>query len=39
MQAVSPASEIRSLTQIAVTEGFEKKRHPERCLFIGIDAR
>ena len=24
MQAVSPASEMRSLTQIAVTEGFEK---------------
>jgi len=39
MQAVSPASEMRSLTQIAITEGFEKKLHPERCLFIGIDTR
>jgi len=39
MQAVYPAAEERSLTQLAVTEGFEKKHHPEQCLIIGIDAR
>jgi hypothetical protein len=39
LQAVSPASQIRTLTHIAVTEGFEQDRHQKRCLFIGIDAR
>jgi hypothetical protein len=39
LQAVSPASQIRTLTHIAVTEGFEQDRHRMRCLFIGIDAR
>ena len=39
LQAVSPASQMRTLTHIAVTEGFEQDRHQKRCLFIGIDAR
>ena len=39
LQAVSPASQVRTLTHIAVTEGFELDRHRMRCLFIGIDAR
>ena len=39
LQAVSPASQTRTLTHIAVTEGFEQDRHQKRCLFIGIDTR
>jgi hypothetical protein len=39
LQAVSPASQIRTLTNIAVTEGFEQHRRHMRCLLIGIDAR
>ena len=39
LQAVSPASQRRTLTRIAITEGFEQDRHQMRRLFIGIDAR
>ncbi|KAF8955909.1 PIN domain-like protein [Flammula alnicola] len=35
--ALAPASEKRTLTQIVVTEGFEQKRRPGRCLHTGID--
>jgi hypothetical protein len=38
-QAVSPASQMRTLTHISVAEGFEQDRRQKRCLFIGIDAR
>ena len=38
-QAVSPASQTRTLTHIAVTEGFEQDHRQKHCLFIGIDAR
>ncbi|KAF8904707.1 hypothetical protein CPB84DRAFT_1835590 [Gymnopilus junonius] len=37
--ALAPASEARTLTQIAITEGFDQHRHSDRCLHIGIDAR
>ncbi|KAF8153351.1 PIN domain-like protein [Crassisporium funariophilum] len=36
--ALSPASQSRTLTQVAVTEGFEYQRHRDRCLIIGVDA-
>ncbi|KAF8971159.1 PIN domain-like protein [Flammula alnicola] len=36
--ALSAASQTRTLTQIAVTEGFERERHLEQCLFVGIDS-
>ena len=39
LQALSPASQVRTLTHITVTEGFEQDRHQMQCLFIGIDAR
>ncbi|KAF8969668.1 PIN domain-like protein [Flammula alnicola] len=38
LQALSAASQTRTLTQIAVTEGFERKRHLEQCLYVGIDS-
>ncbi|KAF8190100.1 PIN domain-like protein [Pholiota molesta] len=38
LQALSPASHTRTLTQIAVSEGFQQKHRPERCLLIGVDA-
>ncbi|PPQ82236.1 hypothetical protein CVT26_009348 [Gymnopilus dilepis] len=37
-KVVGPAGERRTLTQIVMTEGFEQKRHADRCLRIGIDA-
>ncbi|KAF9471604.1 PIN domain-like protein [Pholiota conissans] len=33
-----PASQMRTLTQVAVTEGFEQPHRPERCLRLGVDA-
>jgi hypothetical protein len=38
-QAVSAASQKRTLTEIAVSEGFDQQRHQDRCLILGIDAR
>ncbi|KAF9471371.1 PIN domain-like protein, partial [Pholiota conissans] len=37
-QLLLPTSQMRTLMQVAITEGFEQPHRPERCLRLGIDA-
>jgi len=39
MQVVQPLSEIKSLRELAIREGFEGLRHGTGIVVIGVDAR
>jgi hypothetical protein len=39
VQILSPAAQVRSFTQLTVTEGFETNRRGLRTFVLGVDAR
>jgi hypothetical protein len=38
-QIVQPAHQVRSLSQLTLSEGFEKNRNGRRTIMVGVDAR